>query len=141
MGSSHHSSKRGVLPFSHLALSRCSRRAAGPSQPRRRAFERIADAVASLPVRSVVLDGEAVAHCHQGLPAFHRLLSRNGGRDACLYVSDVLMIEGEDLRRLPLDEPVGGLPSCYRMPRTAYTFPRRSTARGRPCLSTPAGLA
>ena len=69
-----------------------------------RTFEQIAEAVAALPVRSIVLDGEAVAHCPEGLPAFHRLLSRNGGRDACLYVWDVLEIEGENVRALPLQE-------------------------------------
>jgi bifunctional non-homologous end joining protein LigD len=79
-----------------------------------RTFERIAEAVASLPV-PVVMDGEAVAHCEEGLPAFDRLTSRLGGRDARLYAFDVLMIDGEDLRRLPLDERRARLAELLRL--------------------------
>ena len=36
-----------------------------------------------------MLDGEAVAHCLEGLPDFHRLLSRDGQATACLYAFDL----------------------------------------------------
>jgi bifunctional non-homologous end joining protein LigD len=49
-----------------------------------------------------VLDGEAVAHCVDGLPDFHRLLG-DGNATACLYAFDLLIADGEDLRPLPLD--------------------------------------
>jgi len=32
-----------------------------------------------------MLDGEAVAHCLDGLPHFHKLLSGDGQSTACLY--------------------------------------------------------
>jgi bifunctional non-homologous end joining protein LigD len=48
-----------------------------------------------------VLDGEAVAHCVDGLPDFNRLLG-DGKATACLYAFDLLFIDGEDLRPLPL---------------------------------------
>ncbi len=62
----------------------------------------------ALPDR-VVLGGEAVAHCDQGLPDFHGLRSRYGGAGACMYVFDVLLVGDRDLRRLPLIERKGEL--------------------------------
>ena len=47
------------------------------------------------------LDGEAVAHCPEGLPDFHALLGREGCTKACLYAFDLLRIGLEDLRGLP----------------------------------------
>ena len=63
----------------------------------------IANALRSLPFEHLVIDGEAVAHCDQGLPDFHRLLS-DGKRTACLYAFDLLFLEGADLRPLQLLE-------------------------------------
>src|SRR4051794_40462825 len=40
-------------------------------------FAAITAAVMSLPAARIVLDGEAVAHCSQGLPDFHALLGRS----------------------------------------------------------------
>jgi bifunctional non-homologous end joining protein LigD len=65
-------------------------------------FRAIAEAVRALPFSGVVLDGEAVAHCDEGLPDFHGLLG-DGAASACLYAFDLLAVEGEDLRRLPLE--------------------------------------
>src|SRR5215207_2708888 len=64
-------------------------------------FKAIAAALASLPAASVILDGEAVAHCATGLPGFHGLLGESAP-SACLYVFDVLAIDGEDMKRAPL---------------------------------------
>jgi bifunctional non-homologous end joining protein LigD len=64
-------------------------------------FAAIAAALREFPV-DLVLDGEAVAHCEAGLPDFHRTLSREGQRTACLLAFDLLVIDGEDLRALPL---------------------------------------
>src|SRR5215204_4730840 len=41
-------------------------------------FLAITAAVMALPVTRIVLDGEAVAHCPEGLPDFHALLGREG---------------------------------------------------------------
>jgi bifunctional non-homologous end joining protein LigD len=51
---------------------------------------------------SFVLDGEAVAHCPEGLPDFHRLLSDEGQKSACLYAFDLLHLDTTDLRRTEL---------------------------------------
>jgi ATP-dependent DNA ligase len=44
-----------------------------------------------------VLDGEAVAHCLDGLPGFNRLLSNDGQASAYLYAFDLIWLEAQDL--------------------------------------------
>src|SRR5215208_2749227 len=65
-------------------------------------FVAIADAVRALPASRIVLDGEAVAHCLEGLPHFNRLLSGDGQASACLYAFDLLWLEAQDLRGVEL---------------------------------------
>src|SRR3954468_12829978 len=72
----------------------------GRSWPRE--FAAITAALRAFPVTQIVLDGEAVAHCDQGLPDFLRLLSGDGHARACFFAFDVLMLGGDDLRPLPL---------------------------------------
>jgi bifunctional non-homologous end joining protein LigD len=55
----------------------------------------------ALPSQRIVLGGEAVAHCLDGLPDFHRLLG-DGQASACLYAFDLIHIDGQDLRGLEL---------------------------------------
>ena len=50
----------------------------------------------------LVLHGEAVAHCSEGLPDFHGLLGREGQRTACLYAFDLLHLRATDLRPVEL---------------------------------------
>jgi bifunctional non-homologous end joining protein LigD len=52
--------------------------------------------------RPVILDGEAVAHCPKGLPDFHGLFG-DGAAAACLYAFDLIAVDGDDMRRLPLE--------------------------------------
>ena len=66
------------------------------------AFVAIADAVRALPASRVVIDGEAVAHCLEGLPHFNWLLSGDGQASACLYAFDLLWLEAQDLRGVEL---------------------------------------
>ena len=72
--------------------------------PQRRDFVAIADAVRALPASRIVLDGEAVAHCPEGLPDFHALLGREGCARACFYAFDLLHADADDLRGLTLVE-------------------------------------
>ena len=51
-----------------------------------------------------MIDGEACAHCPEGLPDFHSLRGEEGGANACLFAFDLLWHDGRDLRRLPLEE-------------------------------------
>ena len=65
-------------------------------------FVAITEAVRALPFKRVMLDGEAVAHCLEGLPHFHRLLSGDGQATACLYAFDLIWLEAQDLRGVEL---------------------------------------
>jgi bifunctional non-homologous end joining protein LigD len=49
-----------------------------------------------------MLDGEAVTHCLEGLPDFHKLMSRDGQSTACLYAFDLIWLEAQDLRGVEL---------------------------------------
>ena len=57
-----------------------------------------------LRVEESVTDEEALAHCPDGLPNFHGLRCEDGGAAACLFAFDLLRLNGEDLRPLPLEE-------------------------------------
>jgi ATP-dependent DNA ligase len=50
-----------------------------------REFTGIAEAIAALRARELVIDGEACAHCPEGLPDFHSLRGEEGGANACLF--------------------------------------------------------
>jgi bifunctional non-homologous end joining protein LigD len=93
-------------------------------------FRAIAEALKALPVSSVILDGEAVAHCPKGLPDFHGLLG-DGASSACFYAFDLLAIDGLDVRRLPLKARRERWPICWPMLGRLSGFPNTSTATGR----------
>src|SRR5262249_38686144 len=77
-------------------------------------YPEIAEALAGLPVRSIVLDGEIVAYDDLGRPSFGRLQKRmllTKPRDVAVAAArvrvvavffDCLALEGHDLRGLPL---------------------------------------
>lgn len=60
------------------------------------------DIAATLRGRSAILDGELVCLAPDGRPRFHRLMFR---REAPFFMAfDLLELDGEDLRKLPLME-------------------------------------
>jgi bifunctional non-homologous end joining protein LigD len=65
----------------------------------------IAEALRSLRVMSVTLDGEGVVVDNRGVTDFERLRTalagRGGSRAAFLFAFDLLSLDGEDLRRHP----------------------------------------
>ena len=73
-------------------------------------FPAIGYAVKDLPVRSVILDGELVAHNAKGLPAFNELHRRRAPpEDLAVWIFDILEIDGTDLRHLSLTTRRGRL--------------------------------
>jgi bifunctional non-homologous end joining protein LigD len=66
-------------------------------------FRLIADAVASLRCRSCLIDGEAVVSDEEGIPDFKLLIRKRRYRSAQLYAFDLLELDGEDLRREPIE--------------------------------------
>src|SRR5215831_3371186 len=63
----------------------------------------IADAAAALKVRSCLIDGEAVACDGDGLPSFDRLRYRRQDSTVLLFAFDLLELNGQDLRREPIE--------------------------------------
>jgi len=68
------------------------------------AFRPIAEALAGLPVRAALLDGEVVVHDAQGRSRFQLLQNALGHADAELhfYAFDLMHLDGFDLRAAPL---------------------------------------
>jgi bifunctional non-homologous end joining protein LigD len=69
-----------------------------------KAFTRIRDAVAALPVESAVLDGEAILLQPDNTANFDGLRSRQGQAEAVLVAYDIMEADGQDVRPEPLEE-------------------------------------
>ncbi len=69
-------------------------------------FPTVVDAVAALPVKSVVLDGEVAVVMPDGRTSFQALQNAFGQRGANIvyFVFDLLGLDGEDLTKLPLED-------------------------------------
>src|SRR3954452_4131887 len=69
-----------------------------------KAFTRIRDAVAALPIENAVIDGEAVVLRPDDRCGFEALRSREGQGEAILVAYDLMQVEGEDVRGEPLEQ-------------------------------------
>ena len=65
-------------------------------------FPSIAMAVSKLPVRSCLIDGEAVVCDENGLAVFELIRQHGAGEHAVLCAFDLLELDGKDLRRKPI---------------------------------------
>jgi len=63
-------------------------------------FESLKKALSGLPVKSAVLDGEVICLDNKGVSRFNALLERKV--EPIFYTFDLLWLDGEDLRKLPL---------------------------------------
>jgi bifunctional non-homologous end joining protein LigD len=77
-------------------------------------YPAIAEAVNLLKVRSCLIDGEAVACDERGLAVFERLRYRRADASVFLYAFDLLELDGQDLRREPLETRKATLASLLR---------------------------
>jgi bifunctional non-homologous end joining protein LigD len=66
-------------------------------------FPLIVEALAKLRSRSCIIDGEAVACDDNGLPSFNRIRYRRHDASVFLYAFDLIELNGDDLRRDPLE--------------------------------------
>jgi bifunctional non-homologous end joining protein LigD len=66
-------------------------------------FPLAAAAVAALPAHSFLIDGEAIVTNAKGLAVFDLIRHKRHGGDAVLIAFDLIELEGEDLRRLPIE--------------------------------------
>ena len=66
-------------------------------------FPLIVEALARLRARSCIVDGEAVACGDNGIALFERIRYRRHDDTVFLYVFDLIELNGDDLRREPLE--------------------------------------
>jgi bifunctional non-homologous end joining protein LigD len=74
----------------------------------------IVEAVNALKVRSCLIDGEAVACDKHGVAVFERLRYRRDDRSVFLFAFDLLELDGQNLRREPLETRKATLASLLR---------------------------
>jgi bifunctional non-homologous end joining protein LigD len=86
-------------------------------------FPQIVAAVTVLPVRSCLLDGEAVVCDENGLAVFD--LIRGYRHD-----TDLLELDGEDLRCMPIEERKGTLAKLLSHPHEGIAFNQHNTGDG-----------
>src|SRR5262249_30958539 len=67
-------------------------------------FPKIAGAIVALPVRSCVVDGEAIVVNREGLSVFDLLRFRQHDYAAVLCAFDLIELDGFDLRQRPLEQ-------------------------------------
>ena len=70
-------------------------------------FPAIASALKSLPVRSCIIDGEAIVCDESGLAIFELIRGHGSKTSAVLCAFDLLELDGKDLRRRPIEERKG----------------------------------
>ena len=119
---------------SGLSLARNGDRArlySRPGNDMTRRFPLIAEALTGLRSRSRIIDGEAVACDDNGLASFERIRYRQHDGDVFLYAFDLIELNGDDLRRDPLQVRKATLASIVAKARpvSGSTSISRATAR------------
>jgi bifunctional non-homologous end joining protein LigD len=79
-------------------------------------FPLAAAAVTALPARSFLIDGEAIVTNGDGLAVFDLIRRKRHGGDAVLIAFDLIELDGEDLRRSPIEHPKRKLAKLARSP-------------------------
>ena len=79
-------------------------------------FPLAAAAVTALPGRSFLIDGEAIVTNAKGIAVFELIRRSRHGDDAVLCAFDLIELEGEDLRRRPIEDRKRKLAKIVRTP-------------------------
>jgi len=74
------------------------------------------DAVTRLPAHSFLLDGEAIVTNDRGLAVFDLIRHQRHSDDAVLIAFDLIELEGEDLRGMPIEQRKRKLAKLVRGP-------------------------
>jgi len=85
-------------------------------------FPLIADAINSLPVRSCLIDGEAIVVGTTGLSVFDLIRHRQHDGAAILCAFDLIELDGKDLRRKALEERKHTLANVLYRERDGLVF-------------------
>ncbi len=93
-------------------------------------FPLVVEAIAALPSRSCVLDGEAIAVNDAGLSVFDLIRYRRQDRAVTLCAFDLLELDGEDLRHAPIETRKATLKSLLRRTHSGVAFNQHFAADG-----------
>ena len=89
-----------------------------------------AAAVAALPARSCLIDGEAIVTDQKGLAVFDLIRGHRSSAAAVLCAFDLLELDGEDLRREPIETRKSTLNSLLRGRHAGIAFNAHFIADG-----------
>jgi hypothetical protein len=89
-----------------------------------RRFSLAAAAVAALPARSCLIDGEAIVTDQKGLAVFDLIRGHQPSAAAVLCAFGLLELDGEDLRREPIETRKSTLRSLLRGKHAGIAFQR-----------------
>jgi ATP-dependent DNA ligase len=111
-----------------------------PGNDLTRRFPLIVETLGRLRSRSCIIDGEAVACDDNGVASFNLIRYRRHDDSTFLYAFDLIELNGDDLRRDPLE--VARLRSYLSWPRPALASGSTSISRAtaRPSSPMPASL-
>jgi ATP dependent DNA ligase domain len=87
-------------------------------------------AVLALPGQSFLIDGEAIVNNDDGLAVFDLICRKRQGEAAALIAFDLIELDGEDLRRLPLEQRKRVPGKASAQPASGNCF-KRDFRRGR----------
>ena len=93
-------------------------------------FPLIVEAIAALPASSCVVDGEAIVVDENGLSMFDLIRYRRQDQAATLCAFDLLELDGEDLRRTPIEVRKATLKGLLRRAHPGVAFNRHFEAAG-----------
>jgi bifunctional non-homologous end joining protein LigD len=93
-------------------------------------FPLIVAAVAALPAVSCVIDGEAIACDERGLSVFEMIRWRQHDAGVSLCAFDLIELDGEDLRRKPVEVRKATLKGLLRRARPGLAFNRHFQVDG-----------
>ena len=102
-------------------------------------FPLIAEAIEALPVRSCVIDGEVIVCDDGGLAVFDLIRSHRSNAVAVLCAFDLLEVNGEDIRREPIEDRKRRLAGLLRLPHEGIAVNEHFGGDGAVRASYPSG--
>ena len=109
-----------------------------PGNDLTRRFPLIAKTLARLRSRSCIIDGEAVACDDNGVASFDLIRHHRANESIFLYAFDLIELNGDDLRRDPLEIRKATLASIVAKASPGIRFNEHSRATARPFSPMPA---
>jgi len=112
-----------------------------PGNDLTRRFPLIVETLARLRSRSCIIDGEAVACDDNGIASFDLVRHQRANDSIFLYAFDLIELNGDDLRRDPLEVRKATLASIVTKAQPGIGSTSISRVMARPSSTTPASLA